>query len=159
MVAIHSPSAESEWFGGALPRPDVPSPADQARRRDAAQVATRRLPDRATRVRRRRLAVLVLALAVATATWSGARALSSLTEAGASTRPEAIDRIEPGSPLASGAMPEVGQRYVVRAGDTLWSIAAQLAPGADPRPVVDALRAANGDAALQAGDVITLDVG
>src|SRR5207247_6219585 len=34
--------------------------------------------------------------------------------------------------------------YVVRAGDTLWSIASRIAgPGADPRPVVDALQRAN----------------
>ena len=34
--------------------------------------------------------------------------------------------------------------YVVREGDTLWSIAERLSPGHDPRPVVDALRQANG---------------
>lgn len=34
--------------------------------------------------------------------------------------------------------------YLVRSGDTLWSIAERLAPGADPRPVVDAIAAANG---------------
>lgn len=34
-------------------------------------------------------------------------------------------------------------RYVVRQGDTLWSIAERLAPGEDPRPVVDALTSAN----------------
>lgn len=34
--------------------------------------------------------------------------------------------------------------YVVRQGDTLWSIAERVAPGQDPRPVVDALAAANG---------------
>ncbi len=158
MVAIHSPSADREWLSDVLPRPDVPSRTDPAGRR-AAHVGARRLPDRATRVRRRRLAVLVLAVAVAAATWSGARALSSLTEAGASARPEAIEGVEPGPPLGTSAIPEAGQRYVVRPGDTLWSLAAQLAPGADLRPVVDALRAANGDAALQAGDVITLDVG
>jgi Tfp pilus assembly protein FimV len=34
--------------------------------------------------------------------------------------------------------------YVVRPGDTLWGIASRLAgPEADPRPVVDALAAAN----------------
>ncbi len=33
--------------------------------------------------------------------------------------------------------------YVVRAGDTLWSIAEHLAPGQDPRPVVDAIASVN----------------
>ena len=35
-------------------------------------------------------------------------------------------------------------RYVVREGDTLWSIARGVAPGEDPRPLVDAIAAANG---------------
>lgn len=34
--------------------------------------------------------------------------------------------------------------YVVREGDTLWSIARRVAPGEDPRPMVDAITAANG---------------
>ena len=29
--------------------------------------------------------------------------------------------------------------YVVKAGDTLWSIAARQAPGKDPRPIVDSI--------------------
>lgn len=36
-----------------------------------------------------------------------------------------------------------GERYVVRSGDTLWTIATELAPGRDPRLVVDALVQAN----------------
>jgi Tfp pilus assembly protein FimV len=53
----------------------------------------------------------------------------------------------------------VGQTYVVRPGDTLWSIAAAIAPDSDPRPVVDALRDANGGPNLQVGErlVIRLD--
>ena len=34
--------------------------------------------------------------------------------------------------------------YVVRQGDTLWSIARGVAPGEDPRPLVDAIAEANG---------------
>jgi hypothetical protein len=34
--------------------------------------------------------------------------------------------------------------YVVREGDTLWTIARELAPGNDPRPIVDRLSATNG---------------
>jgi LysM repeat protein len=33
--------------------------------------------------------------------------------------------------------------YVVRPGDTLWSIAARFAPSTDPRIAVDAIRSAN----------------
>ena len=49
--------------------------------------------------------------------------------------------------------------YVVRPGDTLWTIAAEIAPDDDPRAVVDALREANGGAELQVGQRLDLDVG
>lgn len=48
--------------------------------------------------------------------------------------------------------------HVVQPGETLWSIAAQLAPGAaDLRPVVDLLRDAAGGSALDVGQRIPLD--
>lgn len=54
------------------------------------------------------------------------------------------------APAVSGAMTDgsarglaVGDRYVVERGDTLWSIAVCRAPGADPRPVVQAIADAN----------------
>ena len=34
--------------------------------------------------------------------------------------------------------------YLVLPGDTLWAIAGRLAPGEDPRPLVDAIAEANG---------------
>ena len=38
--------------------------------------------------------------------------------------------------------------YVVRPGDTLWSIAGrEVAPGVDPRPMIDAIERANGGVA------------
>ena len=40
---------------------------------------------------------------------------------------------------------------MVREGDTLWTIARRLAPGSDPRPIVDVLSAANG---LDAGRIV-----
>ena len=43
---------------------------------------------------------------------------------------------------------------VAKPGDTLWSMARQIAPGDDPRPVVDALVAANGGATVRAGQQI-----
>ncbi len=51
--------------------------------------------------------------------------------------------------------------YVVHPGDTLWSIAERLAPGRDPRPVVDAITAVNsvalaGTADLTVGQVLRL---
>jgi hypothetical protein len=44
-----------------------------------------------------------------------------------------------------GAQPATTRRtYVVRSGDTLWSIATRLEPSTDPRVVIDAITSANG---------------
>ncbi len=45
---------------------------------------------------------------------------------------------------AETARPVAEHRYVVRAGDTLWSIATRVAPQEDPRAVVDSIETANG---------------
>src|SRR5262245_14701750 len=76
-----------------------------------------------TRVRRRRM-TLTISLALVSAAWAGpaVRALGS---------PETPARVSRAS-------------YVVRQGDTLWTIARKLAPGSDPRPIVDLLSAMNG---------------
>ena len=42
-----------------------------------------------------------------------------------------------------GARPVASHGYVVRSGDTLWSIASTVSRGADPRPVMDAIAEAN----------------
>ncbi|MGZ5328431.1 MAG: LysM peptidoglycan-binding domain-containing protein [Actinomycetota bacterium] len=46
-----------------------------------------------------------------------------------------------------GMEPVAHRTYVVRDGDTLWSIATRVAPGGDPRPMVDAIEAENDVAA------------
>lgn len=46
--------------------------------------------------------------------------------------------------------------YVARPGDTLWAIAERLAPGADPRPLVDRLAAELPGGILVAGDRLAL---
>lgn len=76
-----------------------------------------------TRVRRRRRAAILI---------GGALVVGVLTAPLA----EALD--DPSAPAAA-----VEERYVVRSGDTLWSIAERLTPSGDPRPVVDALMEAN----------------
>jgi hypothetical protein len=49
--------------------------------------------------------------------------------------------------------------YVVQPGDTLWSIARRVAPGQDPRPVVDGLIEANDvPGGLQAGQELSIPV-
>jgi Tfp pilus assembly protein FimV len=67
--------------------------------------------------------------------------------------------VEPSSPRpvdVPDLSPTVGETYIVQPGDTLWSIAAAIAPDSDPRPVVNALRAANGGPDLQVGQRLTL---
>ena len=49
--------------------------------------------------------------------------------------------------------------YVVQPGDTLWSIARRVAPGQDPRPVVDWLIEANDvRSGLQTGQELSIPV-
>jgi hypothetical protein len=49
--------------------------------------------------------------------------------------------------------------YVVQPGDTLWSIARRVAPGQDPRPVVDGLIEANGvRGGLRTGQELSIPV-
>jgi nucleoid-associated protein YgaU len=74
-----------------------------------------------TRVRRHRSGLLIT-LAVVVGVWAGpvANALGGSVPAPASSR-----------------------SYVVRAGDTLWSIAGRVAADRDPRSVVDAISTAN----------------
>ncbi len=74
------------------------------------------------RIRRRRLA-LVAAVSVLGGVWVGPLSHPS------------AGRVE--------LRPAAAHRYVVRDGDTIWSIAGRVARGADPRPVVDAIQAAN----------------
>jgi LysM repeat protein len=109
----------------------------------------RALPDRPTRIRRRRLVALLMAVGLFAAAATAGRALL-----GAAT---SVERSSPQPVDAPASSP--GQTYVVRPGDTLWSIAAAIAPDSDPRPVVDALRDANGGPELQVGEhlVIRLD--
>ena len=71
-----------------------------------------------------------------------------------------------GAPAAASAFGEPStdapsQRYVVRAGDTLWSVATHLAPQEDPRDVVDRLVEVNAldGATIVPGQVLVLNVG
>jgi Tfp pilus assembly protein FimV len=58
--------------------------------------------------------------------------------------------LEPGAgPSAPASV--AAHTYVVRPGDTLWSIAERLRPGEDPRPLVDAIERANG---ISAGELV-----
>ncbi len=56
------------------------------------------------------------------------------------------------------SIPASRTSYVVRSGDTLWSIAERLAPGEDPRPLVDAIASANGVEAGALAPGATLEI-
>jgi len=55
-----------------------------------------------------------------------------------------------GSPVHGGASNRNERVYVVRAGDTVWSIAESITAG-DPTPLVDAIAARNG---IDVGDIV-----
>jgi len=48
------------------------------------------------------------------------------------------------------------QRVVVEPGDSLWSIAQRVAPGQDPRAVVDQLAARLGSTTLAPGETLAV---
>jgi nucleoid-associated protein YgaU len=56
----------------------------------------------------------------------------------------------------AAASSQAGSTVVVQAGDTLWSIARQLEPTGDVRPVVDQLVELNGSAPLQPGQRVVV---
>jgi hypothetical protein len=66
-----------------------------------------------------------------------------------------------GGPLTTtgattGQEPVASQEWVVRPGDTIWTIAQAIDPRGDVRPLVDQLSAEVGNAALYPGEVIQL---
>lgn len=68
-----------------------------------------------------------------------------------------------GGPLtatgAAGSVSPAGAAvWVVHPGDTLWSIASTVEPGADERPLVDRLSAEVGNRPLYPGEVLALPV-
>ncbi len=94
---------------------------------------------------RRRILVAAAAVVVLLALVAGVRAAASLLTA----------PVTPTAPVAATfGDPIVADSYVVRPGDTLWSIASRLDPGSDPRPLVDALRQRVVSPALDAGQRI-----
>ncbi len=103
-------------------------------------------PSRVTFLRRRlvcAVAVVALGLGVVGVTAQAGEALGGGT-------PAASER----DPAVSASRVDGGLQVVVRSGDSLWSIAARLAPGEDPRPVVDALSKSRGGAPLVPGERI-----
>jgi hypothetical protein len=114
-------------------------------RRPAVAAGGSRAVNRAVYWRRR---ILVAALAVAL--------VLVMAQAGAALGGSlATPERRPAS--ASAPARTSGRSTVVRPGDSLWSVAARLAPGVDPRPVVDALAAARHGTVLVPGETIEWD--
>jgi hypothetical protein len=91
--------------------------------------------------RRAFVAALVVGLVLVMAQAGAALGGSSLATSGRGTT---------SSPAASSSI----RHTVVRPGDSLWTVAARLAPDSDPRPVVDALSEARDGAPLVPGETV-----
>jgi len=111
------------------------------------RVAAHRPVSRATYwCRRAFVAVLVVGLVLVMAQAGAALGGPSLATPGRSTT-------SAGASVASASASAV-RHTVVRPGDSLWSVASRLAPGSDPRPVVDALSEARNGAPLTPGETV-----
>ncbi|MFI5047087.1 MAG: LysM peptidoglycan-binding domain-containing protein [Acidimicrobiia bacterium] len=93
---------------------------------------------------RRRLSVAVLAVGLVLVTAQAGVALGGSSPA-------------PGRAPTAPAAQDQGVSTVVQPGDSLWSLARRLAPEQDPRPVVDALRAARHGRPLLVGETVRWD--
>src|SRR5437763_14730586 len=116
--------------------------------------SARRPVSRAQRAiyRRRRLAVLAIAVLAALAVIGAAAMVRVAVGAfggGPLTAPEA-------PAVRVSARPAAATSYVVRPGDTLWSIARTMHPSGDLRPSVDRLAARLHGQPLQPGERISL---
>ena len=127
--------------------PPEPGASVQPHRDPVVRRAAHR-PNPAVLRRRRAVAVIVLATLLL-GCWLGLQA--------------ALGRIG-GSPLATagapgGLQPAASRTWIVRPGDTLWSIALAVDPNGDVRPLVDQLAAEVGTTALYPGESIAIPTG
>lgn len=72
------------------------------------------------------------------------RSMQAVPGSALAPRPAAVEPV--------GALPTDSEIvHVVQQGETLWAIASELAPGVDPRPLIDRLADRNGGSAIQVG--------
>jgi len=103
--------------------------------------------------RRRRLVAMVLTVALVFAFVLLATTAVARFAGGA---PSAAGGPSPTSAAATGAAGVARPSVVVQPGDTLWTIAAEVAPKADVRITVDQLVALNGSGPIVAGQELVL---
>ena len=115
-----------------------------------------RLARRAQLRRRRLAAVVVLATAVVAVLLLVGAVSTRLAGGGHPSTAVGASSPTPAAAASAVGVAAPGAVYVVQPGDTLWSIAAQLAPGSDLRPTVDALVERNGDGPLVVGTRLLL---
>ena len=126
------------WFTGRVAHPSVRHAG--ARRSGRVSPAT---------YRRRRVTIAVIALGLVLAAGRAGGALGSSSPLAAPERRPASAGLGAATSGDSGVV-----RVVVHAGDTLWSIVERLAPGRDPRPVVDELSRERHGRPLQPGETV-----
>jgi LysM repeat protein len=100
---------------------------------------------------RRRIIVGLVAVVALVVLAVGVQAVGSLLAAPATPT---ASTAAVGSGAVGSSLPIGATTYVVRPGDTLWSIASRLDPDGDPRPLVDALSDRAGSASLESGQRI-----
>ena len=110
--------------------------------------------------RRRRLGVALVVVTVAVVAYLAVVGLHALTAAAAPVAPATAATASPEAAtveptaVGSGGAPAI---YVVRPGDTYWSIARTLKPSGEIRGLVDALEARSGAHTLVAGQSLRVD--
>jgi hypothetical protein len=99
--------------------------------------------------RRRRVVALILAVALVVVAMAGVRAV--LRPLAGAFGGSALSTADGPAPVPAGT-----ETLLVPPGATLWSIARELQPTGDVRPVVDELVALNGGATLETGQRLVL---
>ena len=118
----------------------------------STKVRSRRLP--ASVYWRRRATVLLLGVGAAMSAQAALEVLGGGPLPAAEVRPSTATS---GAPVVEiEVQPVAKATYVVRSGDTLWTIAKRIQPTGDVRPLVDALAAARDGRPLQPGERIVV---
>ena len=112
--------------------------------------------------RRRRLGVAVVAAVLLATLLLAAPAVARIaggTPSPAAGDPSPTSAVAPRAAGVAALPPAPGPSVIVQAGDTLWSIAAAVAPEVDVRVTVDRLVALNGAAPIVPGQELEVPAG